>query len=82
MKKLLRTIFGSAALLAACAVPVLTACSDSDEGKVTAVTLLGVDGANNKAKEYFEDALDAVAPLGERSKPLFELADLLGARTF
>ena len=32
MKKLLRTIFGSAALLAACAVPVLTACSDSDEG--------------------------------------------------
>ena len=56
--------------------------SDSDEGKVTAVTLLGVDGANNKAKEYFEDALDAVAPLGERSKPLFELADLLGARTF
>lgn len=28
----MRTIFGSAALLAACAVPVLTACSDSDEG--------------------------------------------------
>ena len=56
--------------------------SDSDEGKVTAVTLLGVDGANNKAKEYFEDALDAVAPLGERSKPLFELADLLGRELF
>ena len=56
--------------------------SDIDEGKVTAVTLLGLDGADKKAKEYFEDALDAVSPLGARSKPLFELASLLGARTF
>ena len=56
--------------------------SDDSEGKVTAVTLLGVDGANKRSKEYFARALEAVSPLGERSKPLLELADLLGARTF
>ena len=56
--------------------------SDSDNDKVTAVTLLGIDGAEAACKEYFARALDAIAPLGKRAEALSKLVSYLQGRTF
>jgi geranylgeranyl diphosphate synthase, type II len=45
-----------------------------DEGKVTFVRLLGVEGAQSLAAELLGFAVDSLAPLGRKAEPLRELA--------
>jgi geranylgeranyl diphosphate synthase type II len=45
-----------------------------DEGKVTFVRLLGVEGAQSLAGELLGFAVDSLAPLGRKAEPLRELA--------
>ncbi|WP_313389418.1 polyprenyl synthetase family protein [Achromobacter aegrifaciens] len=53
---------------------------DAAENKPTYVSLLGLDGARAFAQELREDALAALAPLGEAGSRLAELADFIVLR--
>lgn len=54
--------------------------SDAQEGKTTFVTLLGLEGAEKRQKEYTRRAVDALDIFGERSAFLKELALRLVSR--
>jgi geranylgeranyl diphosphate synthase type II len=47
---------------------------DAEQGKLTYPSLLGVEQSRRRAEELIEQACRAVAPLGERSRRLEELA--------
>jgi len=51
-----------------------TAGKDAEQGKLTYVALLGLDGARAKAKALEADALDALSELGPAAEPLRQLA--------
>ena len=48
--------------------------ADSARAKPTYPSLLGLDGAQQKARTLIEEAIAALAPLGEQAAPLAELA--------
>ena len=50
---------------------------DSDHGKLTYPELLGVDGSQAKAKALIEEAIDHIAPFGERGQRLEALANFI-----
>ena len=52
-----------------------------DEGKVTFVRLLGVEGAQSLAAELLGFAVDSLAPLGRKAEPLRELAVFVQSRS-
>jgi geranylgeranyl diphosphate synthase type II len=54
---------------------------DRDNGKVTYPSLLGVEESRQRAAKLIEQAIAALAPFGERAKPLAELAEFVGRRT-
>jgi geranylgeranyl diphosphate synthase, type II len=54
---------------------------DRDRGKVTYPALLGVDESRLRARGLIEQATAALAPLGERAKPLADLAEFVGRRS-
>jgi len=54
-----------------------TAGKDGADNKPNYVRLLGLGGAKARAAELCEQALEALAPLGERAQRLRELADLI-----
>lgn len=58
-----------------------TAGKDAAQGKLTYVTLLGVEGARKKAKLLEQEAHQALAPLGVAAETLKALATFIVART-
>jgi geranylgeranyl diphosphate synthase type II len=52
-----------------------------DEGKVTFVRLLGVEGAQSLEAELLGFAVDSLAPLGRKAEPLRELAVFVQRRS-
>lgn len=54
--------------------------SHQDAHKVTFVKLLGVDGARQLAAELLDFAVESLAPLGRRARPLIELARFVKRR--
>jgi farnesyl diphosphate synthase len=54
---------------------------DAAQGKLTYVTLLGVEGARSKARTLEADALRALEPLGGAGKALAALARFIVSRT-
>jgi geranylgeranyl diphosphate synthase, type II len=52
-----------------------------DEGKVTFVRLLGLEGAQSLAAELLGFAVDSLAPLGRKAEPLRELALFVQSRS-
>jgi farnesyl diphosphate synthase len=59
-----------------------TAGKDADRNKPTYVQVLGVSDARKLAQEMRATAIEALAPFGERSKRLVELADFIVKRKF
>ncbi|HET8790557.1 MAG TPA: farnesyl diphosphate synthase [Modicisalibacter sp.] len=59
-----------------------TSGADAAHGKPTYPALLGLDGARDKARELLDDALAALAPLGEAGAPLAELARYMIERDY
>jgi len=57
-----------------------TAGKDAAQGKPTYVSLLGVDAARAWSLRLRAQALDSIAPIGERAQRLRELADLIVCR--
>lgn len=53
---------------------------DAAAGKATFVDLLGLEGARKRADLLISQCKDHVAPLGNRAKPLIDLADFAMAR--
>jgi len=53
---------------------------DSDAGKATFVSLLGLDGAKRRAAELVESACDALSPYGEDADTLREAAQFVITR--
>ena len=53
---------------------------DAEAGKATFVSLLGLDGAKARARRLVADACDALAPYGDRSQTLQDLARYIIAR--
>lgn len=53
---------------------------DSDAGKATFVSLLGLDGAKRRAAELVESAQDALSPYGEDADTLREAAQFVMTR--
>jgi farnesyl diphosphate synthase len=53
---------------------------DAEAGKATFLSTLGVDGARQRARTLVERATAALAPYGERARPLAEAADYAVAR--
>ena len=51
-----------------------TSGADAARDKPTYPALLGLDGARAKARSLLEEALDALAPLGDAGAPLADLA--------
>ena len=56
--------------------------SDTDNGKVTFVTLFGVDGAESEAERYGRAALSAISGYGDRSAKLTALCEYLAGRKY
>ncbi|HZV02722.1 MAG TPA: polyprenyl synthetase family protein, partial [Planctomycetota bacterium] len=54
---------------------------DAAQGKLTYVTLLGVEGARSKARTLEAEALRALEPLGGAGKALAALARFIVSRT-
>lgn len=54
---------------------------DTDAGKATYVSLLGVQGTRDMAQSLVDDAIAALAPLGDRAQLLAELARFTVTRT-
>jgi len=59
-----------------------TAGKDSNQGKATYVSLLGIARAKERAESLRGEAQGALAPLGERAARLRELADFIVLRKF
>jgi farnesyl diphosphate synthase len=57
-----------------------TAGKDASHGKPTYVSLLGLTEARRYAEDLLSEALDALAPLGDRAFRLRELADFIAHR--
>ena len=55
---------------------------DSDAGKATFVSHLGLDGAKARAKALVDEAEAALTPYGARAEPLREAARFVIARDF
>lgn len=53
---------------------------DANLGKMTYPGLLGVDGSRQKADNLIEEARQLLAPLGDRAKPLCQLASFVTRR--
>jgi geranylgeranyl diphosphate synthase type II len=53
---------------------------DAASGKATWVSLYGIDAARGRSRELLEEALAALAPLGERAHPLQAIARLIVER--
>jgi len=53
---------------------------DTDAGKATFVSLLGLDGAKRRAAELVESACDALSPYGEDADTLREAAQFVMTR--
>ncbi|MDD2648114.1 MAG: polyprenyl synthetase family protein [Eubacteriales bacterium] len=49
--------------------------SDAEHGKLTAVSLYGLSGAKKAAEEFTQDAVNALAPYGEKADFFTELAN-------
>lgn len=56
--------------------------SDTDNGKVTFVTLFDVDGAEAEAERYGREALSAISGYGDRSAKLTALCEYLAGRKY
>ena len=56
--------------------------SDAARGKLTYVNFLGVQGSKKRAEELLERALVTIAPLGEKSRLLAEIARFIVERTY
>ena len=56
--------------------------SDTDNGKVTFVTLFGVDGAEAEAERYGRAALSVISGYGDRSAKLTALCEYLAGRKY
>lgn len=54
---------------------------DAAAGKATFVSLMGLDGAKNRAAELVEEACDALSPYGDDAETLKEAARFVIART-
>ena len=54
---------------------------DKGRGKVTYPALLGVDESRRRVEQLIEQATSALDPLGERAKPLRDLAEFVGRRS-
>jgi geranylgeranyl pyrophosphate synthase len=57
-----------------------TSGKDAEQGKLTYVALLGLPGAQARADELLEGALEALTPLGEAARSLRALARFVRAR--
>ena len=55
---------------------------DSDAGKATFVSLLGLRGAKSRARALVEEAEAALSPFGKKAEPLREAARFVIARDF
>ena len=53
---------------------------DAKAGKATFVSLLGLDGAKERAKQLISEACDAVTPLGIKAEPLQHCAKFIISR--
>ena len=53
---------------------------DAKAGKATFVSLLGLDGAKERAKQLISEACDAVTPLGIKAEPLQQCAKFIISR--
>jgi farnesyl diphosphate synthase len=53
---------------------------DADRGKATFVSLLGLDGAKQRAAELVEAACDALSPYGNRAQTLNDAAQFVISR--
>ena len=53
---------------------------DTKAGKATFVSLLGLDGAKERAKQLISEACDAVTPLGIKAEPLQHCAKFIISR--
>ncbi len=58
-----------------------TLAKDSSQGKHTFVSLLGVEGARNKAKEQVEEAISHLEPYGDKAIMLIKAAKFAITRT-
>jgi geranylgeranyl diphosphate synthase type II len=54
---------------------------DSAQDKATYPALFGLDASRRRAETLSRDALDALAPLGKKARPLAGLADFIVGRT-
>jgi geranylgeranyl diphosphate synthase type II len=54
--------------------------SDAEHEKLTAVRVLGVDGARTRARDLLDEARKRLAPFGSRATVLGALADFVGNR--
>jgi geranylgeranyl pyrophosphate synthase len=57
-----------------------TAGKDQSASKATYPSIYGIEGAKDAAKRAHADAVDALAPFGERSKRLRDIADFIIGR--
>ncbi|MEI6531353.1 MAG: polyprenyl synthetase family protein [Chlamydiota bacterium] len=56
--------------------------SDAASGKLTYVNFLGIEGSKKRAEELVQRALSTLAPLGEKSVSLAEIARFIVERTY
>jgi farnesyl diphosphate synthase len=59
-----------------------TAGKDADNDKPTYVSLLGIQGAHNMARQLHREALESLAGFGDAARRLRELADFIVLRKF
>jgi farnesyl diphosphate synthase len=57
-----------------------TAGKDAEQGKPTYVSMIGIDAAKDWAARLRAEALQALAPFGDRARRLRELADFIVLR--
>jgi farnesyl diphosphate synthase len=59
-----------------------TAGKDARQGKPTYVSTVGVEAARAMAQELKREAVESLAPFGERARRLRELAEYIVSREF
>lgn len=57
-----------------------TVGKDESVNKTTYVKLLGLEGSKKEAQRIIQEAKEALAPFGDRAKPLLALADFIVGR--
>ncbi|MFB3818367.1 MAG: polyprenyl synthetase family protein [Candidatus Methylomirabilales bacterium] len=57
-----------------------TAGSDQRKRKATYPAIVGMEASRREVARLLQDAREALAPLGERARPLLDLADFVGNR--